>query len=315
MMTTALKPHKLLARILHQYAVAMAHRTRPWTTGARFGLGLLCLSLLPSLALAQDEPRIEAVNGKVWMISGGGYANISVLAGNGRALMVDSKRLELAEEIHAMIREVSGGEVAFLINGHEHPDHTEGNLAYGERGAVIIAHEDVRAVLAAGQRGGPPAPDAALPVLTIADTGSMTLHFDGETVRIMHVPAAHSPSNLIVHYEQANVIHMGDIYSPERYPVVAGGTIEGFIEANGLALALADANTRFIAGNGEVTGRREVEAYRGMVATVRDRISSLVAAGNSLEQVIAAAPSAEFDATWGDPARFVQTVYQELAGN
>ena len=114
-------------------------------------------TLLSTQSSAQSGLEMEHVSGNVWMLSGGGYANISVLAGDDRALMVDSKRPELGDEIRSMVREISGGDADFLINGHVHPDHTDGNEAFGALGTTIIAHEEVRRVLMAGQRGGPPA--------------------------------------------------------------------------------------------------------------------------------------------------------------
>jgi len=270
--------------------------------------------LFPLALSAQTELQMEHVSGNVWMLSGGGYANISVLAGDGRALMVDSKRPELADAIRGMIWEISGGEVEYLINGHVHPDHTDGNAGFGESGAVIIAHEEVRRVLMAGQRGGPPAPEAAWPDIVLSDGSSMTLYFDEETVTIIHAQPAHSLGNLMVHYQQSNVIHLGDLYSPERYPVLAGGSIEGFVEGNEMALALADNNTRFIAGNGIVTGRADVQAYIDMVKVVRDRVSQMISRDMDLDAVLAASPTAEFDATWGDPGRFLPGLYRELDG-
>lgn len=279
-----------------------------------FKAGLVFFCLFLSLnSSAQSGLIMEHVSGKVWMLSGGGYANISVLAGDDRALMVDSKRPELVEEIRAMVQQISGGDVTYLINGHVHPDHTDGNEGFGDSGAIIIAHEEVRRVLLAGQRGGPPAPAAALPVITIPDEGSMTLHFDGETVHILHAPPAHSLGNIMVHYEQSNVIHLGDLYSPERFPVIAGGTVDGFIAANENALALADGGTFFIAGNGVVTQREQVQAYLDMVTTVKERVARLIAEGSSLDEVIAAKPTEEFESTWGDPGRFLPALYRELA--
>ena len=117
----------------------------------------------------------------------------------------------------------------------------------------------------------------------------------------------------MVHYEQSNVIHMGDLYSPERYPVIAGGSVDGFIAANEGALSLADDNTCFIAGNGVVTQREQVQAYINMVMIVKERVASMIAEGLSQEEVIAAKPTAEFDSTWGDPGRFLPALYRELA--
>ena len=287
---------------------------RLYKKGRHAGVLFFCLAFAGN-AFAQSDLVFEQVSGNVWMVSGGGYANVSILAGSGRALVVDSKRPEHGDAIRDKARELSGGSVQYLVNGHEHPDHTDGNAGFGDAGATIIAHEEVRRILAAGQRGGPPAPAAALPGITIADDGALTLHFDGEVVHVMHMRPAHSPANLLVFFENANVMHLGDLFSPERYPVVAGGTIDGFIADDERVLAMANADTRFIPGNGVVTGRQEVEAYLNMVKTVRSRVQQLIAAGKSSEEVVAAAPTAEFDATWGDPARFLAALYQELSGN
>jgi len=280
--------------------------------GRSWGVLFFCLAFSFN-TWAQSDLKFENVGGKVWMGSGGGYANISILAGDGRALLVDSKRAEHGDAIRAEARQLSGGDVQFLINTHEHPDHTEGNEGFGDRGATIIAHEEVRRVLVAGQRGGPPAPAAAVPVLTIPDGGEMTLHFDGETVHIMHMLPAHTLANVLVYYEQANVMHLGDLFSPERYPVLAGGTINGFIADDEKVLAMADADTKFIPGNGVAVGRDGLEAYLAMVVTVRDRVARMIADGKSQDEVIAAKPTAEFDATYGDPGRFLPALYRELA--
>lgn len=268
----------------------------------------------PGVLFAQSESGLvfENVSGNVWMISGGGYANVSVLIGDGRALEVDSKRPEHGEEIRAWVKQMSGGDVQYLINGHEHPDHTDGNEGFGKAGATIIAHEDVRSVLAAGQRGGPPAPSDALPEILITDNGGLSIGFDGEMVHINHAPPAHTHSNLMVIYEHANVIHMGDLFSPERYPVIAGGTIDGFIAADELALSLADENTKFIPGNGPVTDKAGLQAYLNMVKTVKDRVAMMKVETLSLDDVIASNPTAEFDATWGDPGRFLPALYNGL---
>lgn len=266
-------------------------------------------------AVLAQEVSVDAVAGRVHVVSGGGGANVSVLTGRNRALIVDTKSPASAEAIAARARALSGGEVAYVINGHVHPDHTDGNAFFGERGAVIVAHAEVREILAAGQRGGPPSPPAALPTLTFPDGGDLTLVFDGEPVRVFHAPPAHSHDNSIVHFVDSNVLHLGDIYGPSRYPVIAGGTIDGFIEGCDVALALADADTRIVPGVGAVTGRDALRAYRDMLATVRDRVAQAVADGATLDDVIAAQPTREFDATYGAPDHrlFLPVVYAQLA--
>lgn len=276
--------------------------------------------LMSQLLYAQggDAPAavsVEPVAGRVHMLSGGGGANISLLVGDGRALIVDSKGPAVADQIVSIAAELSGGEIAFLINGHVHPDHTDGNALMGERGVTIIAHEEVRKVLAAGQRGGPPSPESAWPVVTFGDGDGLRLFFDGEPVRILHAPPAHSLGNSIVFYEQSNVMHLGDLYGPSRYPVIAGGTIDGFIAAADLALGLADTDTKIVPGVGAVADRDQLEAYRNMLVTVRERVAAEIAAGKSLDEVIASRPTRGFDATWGAPDHrlFLPVIYEQLS--
>ena len=233
-------------------------------------LATLCGSALPQLAAAADAAPVSAseVAPGLYLFSGGGGANSSALIGAEGVLVVDSKLdANSATAELAAIRELSAAPLRFLINTHVHPDHTGGNESYGEAGAVIVGHEDVRAILAAGQRGGPPAPAAALPVLTFASGGGATLHLNDETIRVLHVPPAHTVDNSIVHFVEANVHQVGDVYSGNRYPMLAGGTLQGFIAAVDLVLAEANDSARFITGNGPVTGRAELESYRAMLVS------------------------------------------------
>jgi glyoxylase-like metal-dependent hydrolase (beta-lactamase superfamily II) len=276
--------------------------------------------VLASAALAQsndppDRVISTLVAGQVHMLSGGGGANISVLVGRGRALLVDSKGPAVTAQIVAIVNGLSGGEVEYLVNGHVHPDHTDGNANFAERGATIIAHAQVREILAAGQRGGPPAPRAAWPVLTFPDGGGVSVYFDGEPVHITHAPPAHSHDNSIVFFERSNVLHLGDLYSTSRYPVIAGGTIDGFVAAADIALALADRNTKIVPGIGAVSDRQGLSVYRDMLATVRERVAQGIADGKSLDEVTASQPTRGFDQTWDAPDHplFLPVIYTQLS--
>jgi hypothetical protein len=202
---------------------------------------------------------------------------------------VDSKTdAESAESMLATIADIDRSNVRFLVNTHEHP----------------------------GQRGGPPAPDIALPGMTIATGEGMTLHLNGETVEILDMPAAHTASNSMVRFVNANVYHLGDLYTRTRYPVIAGGTVQGFIEAADEVLTMSDAESEFIPGVGEVGDRADLERYRNMLVTVRDRVAGLIEQGESLDDILAANTTAEFDATYGDPSRlFMPPMFQELSGD
>ncbi len=289
------------------------------------GVGFLVLLTAVAPAFAQAPPaaptapppvRAERIAERVYVLTGGGGANSTLLVAPDGSLLVDTKSAAASAQIMALVAQLGGGPVRHVVNGHVHPDHTGGNEAFGARGAHIVAHEQTRAVLAAGQRGGAPAPPAALPAVTFPDGGGVTLFVGGERVEVMHAPPAHAHDNSIVHYVDSNVLHLGDLYSPSRYQLIAGGTFRGFIEAADLALSLADDATKIVPGVGAVSTRADLAAYRAMLVTVRDRVAALVRQGKSLEEVIAAKPTAELDATWGSPDHmlFLPAIYAELAG-
>ncbi|HEX7237769.1 MAG TPA: MBL fold metallo-hydrolase [Gammaproteobacteria bacterium] len=277
-------------------------------------------------ALAQPPPaappgppppvKAERIADRLYVLTGGGGANSTLLVAPEGSLLVDTKSAGANADIVALVAQLGGGPIRYVVNGHVHPDQTGGNEAFGASGARIVAHEETRAVLAAGQRGGPPAPPAALPTVTFPDGGGVTLFVGGERVEVIHAPPAHTHDNSIVRYVDSNVLHVGDLYGPNRYQLIAGGTFHGFIEGADLVLSLANDSTKIVPGVGPVSTRADFVKYRTMLVTVRDRVAALVKQGKTLEEVIAAKPTAEFDATWGSPDHmlFLPVIYAELAG-
>lgn len=265
-------------------------------------------------AAAPAPVEAKEIKPGLHLVTGGGGANSALLIGTDGALVVDSKLdAESAEAELAVIDGLYQGPLRYLINTHVHPDHTGGNEAYGKRGAVIIARTETRDILAAGQRGGPPAPAAALPTMTF-DSNPVTLHINGETVVIRPLPAAHTTDNNLVQFVNANVFQLGDVFSTSRYPVIAGGTYQGFIDSAEQALALANEQSQFIPGNGDIEGIAALRAWRDMLIAVRGNVAALVTKGSSLEEVVAAKPTAAYDATYGSNERLLPALYQELRG-
>ena len=279
-------------------------------------LSLFQSSLL-SAAAAPPPPPVEAkeISPGLYLVLGGGGANSVMLTGADATLVVDAKLdIESADAELKVVDGLAKGPLRYLVNTHVHPDHTGGNEAYGKRGVVIISRDETRNILAAGQRGGPPAPAAALPTMTFDGKTPITMHVAGETVVIRPVPAAHTTDNSIVQFTNANVFQIGDIFSTFRYPVIAGGTVQGFIDAVDQVLKLSNEQSRFIPGNGDIENIAALRKWREMLVTVRDSVSALVKKGNTLEQVTAAKPTAAFDAQYGTPERFIPALYQELSG-
>ena len=270
-------------------------------------LGLL--AVLPARA-QQDFSAVQIqttpVAGSVYMLTGRG-GNIGLSVGEDGAFIVDDQYAPLTDKIRAAIGALTDHPVRFVVNTHWHGDHTGGNENFGEAGALIVAHENVRArmsteqfIEAFGSRT-PPSPAAALPVITFTD--AVTFHWNGETIRVHHVADAHTDGDAIIHFTDADVLHLGDTYFNGFYPFIdtsSGGTIDGMIAAADRALALADADTKIIPGHGPLSNRAELITYRNMLADVRDRVAALIDEGKTRDEVVAARPTADLDAEWGD---------------
>lgn len=285
---------------------------------------LIHLSLLAGVvcaapcAVAQNddfaavEIKVHEVAGNLYYLEGRG-GNIGVLTGDDGVVLVDDQFAPLTEKIIAALETVSDGEILYVINTHVHPDHTGGNENFGNLGVPILAHDNVRVRLARGIRGGPPAPAAALPVITFSE--STTLFLNGEEIRVVKVPNAHTDGDSVIHFVNADVIHAGDVYRTTGYPRIDadnGGAAAGTIEALDAIIAMAGPDTKILPGHGVLATRDDVREFRDMVAVVYERVKPMVEQGMSLEQVVAAEPTKDLDARWGDPSGFLPGLYQSI---
>ena len=283
----------------------------------------------PGDRFAGVELTVVPVAGNVHMVTRpGGGGNIGMSAGPDGVLLVDSLFAPLAERLIAAVRTVSDGEIRFLVNTHVHPDHIGGNGPLAAADVLIFAHDNLRARmldrLRTPRRGGgfSPRPAAgARPVVTYNDT--VSFHLNGEEVRAFLAPPAHTDGDTFVHFPESDVLHLGDVFRTTSYPIIDvynGGTLAGTVEALETAIRLAGPDTRVIPGHGlEVVGRDAMVEFRDMIVDVRDRVLDLIAEGHSLDEVMAAAPTAAYDARWGQEATwtandFVPIVYHELGG-
>ena len=163
----------------------------------------------------------------------------------------------------------------------------------------------------------PAAPPAALPVVTF--TRDITFHMNGEEIRVFHLAGGHTDGDAVVFFPKSNVLHAGDLYFAGTYPFIdleSGGSVNGMIEAVNRLLLLIDPQTKIIPGHGPMSGKRDLEAYAMMLRRVRDSVRRMVLEEKSLEEVLAAKPSAAYDETWGkgfiSPEKFVRILYQDL---
>jgi glyoxylase-like metal-dependent hydrolase (beta-lactamase superfamily II) len=238
------------------------------------------------------------------MLTGSG-GNIGLSVGKDGAYVIDDQYAPLSERILATIRSITPAPVRFVVNTHWHGDHTGGNESIGKTGALLVAHENVRRRMSTEQfmavlgRKVEPSPEAALPILTFTD--AVTFHWNDDEIRVHHVAPAHTDGDSIIHFVKADVVHMGDVLTNGSYPFIdtsSGGRIDGYIAAADQVLAGVDEKTRIIPGHGPLATKADLQAFRDMLKTVRDRIAKLKAEGKTRDQVIAARPTADYDAKW-----------------
>src|SRR5215470_9002970 len=289
--------------------VGVVPRERPMRT--RLTVAAAALVALADVAQAQQPPclpptpvpnfdsaviRTTDLGNRIYMlegVSGTVGGNVVVAVGDDGVIGVDNMFPQMYGKIKAAIAAVTSQPVRYVVNTHFHRDHTGGNEAFVKDGAVIVAHENVKRVLAGGSRNGlncamtPPAPELALPKETYQD--KLTLRLGGRSAQLRHPVDVHTDGDTTLYFADANVLVAGDLVFYGRYP-----------------------NIDFVSGGSKAMLR----AYRAMLAEARERIARLKAAGKSEEEVVAAKPTADYDAKFGVNERaignFLRVVYRSL---
>ena len=272
--------------------------------------------------MAEAEVTIEQVSDTLFVLFGIG-GNVGVSIGEQGVLMVDAQFPQMVPKLRAAIRELGGGDVDFAINTHWHYDHADGNQRLGPDGTWLIAQANSRAMMekdnVINTVTRPPFtqrayPAAALPVASF--TESMQLHFNGERIDLMHFSPAHTTGDTAVIFRGSNAVHLGDVFNASGYPFIDadnGGDLDGMIEFCTAVIDELDAGAVVIPGHGPVKRYADLVRYVEMLKSVRDEIAALIASGASLEQVIAAQPTAQWDGEFGDPARMIDRAYASLS--
>jgi glyoxylase-like metal-dependent hydrolase (beta-lactamase superfamily II) len=238
--------------------------------------------------LSQVEVKAERVAGNIHVLTGRG-GNIGVSAGSDGLLMIDDQFEPLAPKIRQALEGLGSGRLAFVLNTHWHGDHTGGNPVFGNE-ATIVAHENVRRRLASQQkvRGRviePMAP-AGLPVITFRE--SVTIHFNGEEVEVLHFPKGHTDGDSVIFFKGSKVVHMGDQFFAGRFPFVdleSGGDVDGLIADIETVLGRIGEDVKIIPGHGPVGGKADLAAYLGMLKETRALVAGKIAAGKSLDDI------------------------------
>lgn len=294
-----------------------------------FGLAVgIFLSAVADSAQAQqpDFSKVEIQTIKVadgiYMLVGQG-GNIGVCIGDDGVFLIDNQFAQLTDKIIAAVRELTEKPIRFLINTHWHADHTGGNENFGNLGITIIAQDNVYMRMANEQVGpfsgrvSPPAPEAALPVITFND--EITFHMNGYTIQGRRIGPAHTDTDALIHFKEADVYHMGDTYFSEAYPFFdlnSGGDFLGMIKVAEDLLAASDADTKIIPGHGRLADLENLKAYHAMLVALRDRVQDGIDKGLSVNDMVQAKITEDLDEAWGGsfrgPAFVIQGVYTSL---
>jgi glyoxylase-like metal-dependent hydrolase (beta-lactamase superfamily II) len=254
-------------------------------------------------------------------------SNASAIIGDEGVILVDAgKSAEEGTRILAAIATLTSKPVRLLLNTHKHTDHVGGNIPIVDAGAIIVAQKEVRTRLLAATNPQS-ASDAAFPeraLPTITSDRELTLHCGNEEVFLLHPSAdhVHTDGDTVVFYRHANVVHMGDLYFEGTYPVIdfrAGGWIGGMVVGCREMLARIDDRTVVIPGHGPVANKAHLEAYVSMLSDIGAKVTALIQAGKTLDEVKAAKPTAAYDQTWGKGRRngdqFTEIVYNGIVAH
>ncbi len=290
---------------------------------------LFAVSLLTTAAEKNEDKRTfsttEVAPGIYAIMGVGGFTggNIGLSVGADGVVMIDDSMPPLLDRMKTAIKTITDKPVDFLINTHVHGDHTGNNKAIGEDGTRIVAHENLRLnMLTKGLQtkdGKKPMPKSALPVITFSH--AMSFHLNGEDARIFHVEKAHTDGDAVIHYQNANVIHTGDIFFNGMFPYIDinnGGSVDGYIKAQQKILEIANDNTKIIPGHGPLSDSKQLKQSLDMLIDVRQLIADQIAKGKTEDQVVKANPIKKYHEKWNwgfiTTEKMIRQVYKSLKG-
>lgn len=292
---------------------------------SRLLLTVIVIFLVALSGFAQNQQDFSKVEIKTTRVANNFYTlegqggMIGALVGPDGVFMVDSQFAPLTEKIVAAVKQISSSPIRFMVNTHVHGDHTGGNENFAKLGVVLFSRDQLRRRLAMPAANGNLPPAASLPVVTY--DGPVTFHMNGEDVQLIPVRVAHTDGDTLVRFPGIDVLMTGDYFRSIGYPNIDranGGSLNGMLEGLGQTIGFAGPNTKVIPGHGPTTDRAGLIAHRDMLLAVRDRVAELVKQGKTQPEVIAAKPTAAFDAlvpgnTQMITERFIGQLYAELS--
>jgi glyoxylase-like metal-dependent hydrolase (beta-lactamase superfamily II) len=280
----------------------------------------------PIVALIKSEAakspiKVHQLRGNVVVFEGSG-GNIAVLTGSDGKVLVDAGIATSRPQIETALDCLGPEPVTHLINTHWHFDHSDGNAWLNSIGAKILAHENTRKRLLQAQRVEDWSTDFPAPAVSALPTEvfakDRTIKLNASTIVMNYYGPAHTDSDISVYFAEADILHAADTFWNGIYPFIdysTGGTIDGSIRAVEADLAMTTDKTIIIPGHGyPVSNRAQLQAFRDMLVRIRENVAALKREDRALPEVVAARPTAAYDAKWGrfviDPSLFTKLVYE-----
>lgn len=287
------------------------------------GLSLAGVASSRVWARASVEPIvITPITDSIALVTGAG-SNVVLFTRPEGVVMIDGGLGERSGDLlRAVSKHTKVARPQTLFNTHWHWDHTGSNERLGKAGTKIIAHENTKLWLGADfisdweQREYKPRPKQAWPTETFYTTGRMTV--GSEEIRYGYLPRAHTDGDIYISFPAQNVLVAGDLVSVGSYPILdvaTGGWIGGMVDATQALIDLSDDSTRIIPGTGPVQTKADLVAQHQMLTTLKDRLIGLMKKGMGTDDLLAAPPTGEFDAKWGDPKVFLANAFRGLWGH
>lgn len=280
----------------------------------------LIAALLIGTAQAQDAPaalKSTNVAAGITMLEGAG-GNITLLAGDEYNVLLDDGYGQYTAALFGSLGELADGPIDFVINTHVHGDHVGSNAALAETGAVVYAHDNIRKRLLqeSASAGGP----GGLPVVTFSD--QVTFHVNGIEAFVFHIEDAHTDGDAAIEFRGRNVIYAGDLFFNYLFPFIdldTGGNVAGYIAAQRRIIAMSDDDTAIIPGHGVLANKADLQAAVDMLVDAESRVKTLVDAGKTEQEILAANPLADYHDTWNwrfiTTERMTSTLYRSLTSD
>lgn len=262
-------------------------------------MSILALVLLAAPAFAQELKIVTTpVASPISMIEGRG-GNIGISSGEDGMLMIDTQYANISGPIEDAMKKIGSGPLKLILNTHFHGDHTGGNINFGQK-APVVAQNNVRTRMIGSKDLKDAAFRNSLPTVTYAETAS--IHFNGEELKLLHLPTGHTDGDTLVHFTKSNVFHTGDQFTNGMFPFIdtaaGGGSVDGYLANVAKMIELIPDDAKIIPGHGPLATKKDLLTFQETLKDTIGMIRKAKSEGKKIEDIQAAGLPAKYD-SWG----------------